>query len=246
MNQERLDFTADKDVADAVRIEASADDPKTAKALRKITRLIAETFLDEYSQFVPEEIKELLTGIEDRVLVVDELEVFAESWTGEKVRELPDQILGFQGCYFKLGRLSVVKSYREMMSKKLRRKILRRPYRKKKRLLLAAAIFLPILTEEILHQFESKSSLRSSPWLHPFSQCGTIYYRRKVLDKLGLPYRPTVFTDTQNNLYERSISLYGDDVHRVFFGSREVAATQGVRILERFGAEVEKRRRELE
>ncbi len=74
--------------------------------------------------------------------------------------------------------------------------------------------FLHNLTHEEVHQYQSKSL----PNL--FSEGGAHYYQRELKAKLGFGYVANELTEIQNRAYRILIDVYGDDVHRVYFGQK--------------------------
>lgn len=233
MTPEQENFISSKDIADSIRIEASIIPPKKEAILQETAKLITETFVDKYGQFIPEKTKRLLKGIEKRVFFVKDPSLIASTWVKEaetKVEtERPKERIILDGnCVF-LGSLSFIETPAHVwqkLSSEFQAEILKNfEGDQEESEMFARGLFLaPVLTEEILHQ------LHDSNLPNLYSHCGICYYSKEILDKLEIPYsfsdKATILTE----YYDHFIQLFGDDVHSLFFDRYSIPALRRFRI----------------
>jgi hypothetical protein len=213
MNKE-LSFIVSRDVADSIRLEASEIGPKLEREIRTYVREADLELLRFWGKFIPENTKERVKGIEDRIVVLERgaFECMKSDWAG--FEECLPSVLG--SC-FVLGKI-VAMSDRESFWNQMYSSFAKQTMTDQLGSAERAKEFLSRLAmrEAIIHEIPHQYQDCSQP--EGFLECGARYYQRMIMNKLRWGYGRSVSDDAKVNFYERLIQQDGEVVHQKFFG----------------------------
>jgi hypothetical protein len=133
-----IEFIADRDMADSIKLEASVLHPRAEQNIKFGTKKIRDAFVDTYKPFIPEETLHATREIEDRVLVMEPA-VFKnklKSWC-QLPNDASERSSGgyLAGVNFHEGKIMAFNNpfgYLDQFSKELKREIIKECVVKKK------------------------------------------------------------------------------------------------------------------
>lgn len=213
-------FVADRDMVDSLKMELSGITPRLADVLRQKAIAIQAEVVNQYGEFIPPSTLHKTKGIEDRIIVCsgNGFQLFDQAWTSTRVKE-PMRI---RGKIYRNGYLMVFDDPLhtwEFIDEEAREREIRRGTRagytqEQVKIALCRIYLHRSLGHEIIHQYQDWSL--HSGFLEPAVE----YYVSEILERLGLNYFDQgEIQDAMASTYQFLIDRFGNDIHRIFFGS---------------------------
>ena len=239
--EELRNFVADRDITDSIRMESAALSPRGDAHIKSEVRAISSTLVADYGDFMPPNRRELLSGIDDRVIVMSEaaVDTFSAVWrlrdepetTGKEIR------IGVKGATPRVGFLSVVSNPLDVwdtLPDEIKNLLLKMSDGDQTgaEAFFSMTSFCSTLSEEVIHQFQDFTLPRA------FTECGVKYYKYQGMEKLGWPFMKGQPDELRVGFYSRLINIHGDDVHKAFFGSPDISYYDRSQVVDRFTPEV--------
>lgn len=211
-----------QEAVENVKLEASIVSPTEAANVTSLAILISQTINSEYGKFIPQKTKVVNFDLGKRVIVTDDLTTFDKSWTPNASTPLTPQEVN--GISFQDGGLIVIENPERDWGRCC-------PHCKAKdieilgsepkaRELYKGRYYTTFIAHEEVHQYQD--------WTLPdeFKETGAYYYTSILARKLGHNPIGDELAAKRYNAYEALLNKYGDDVHKVFFGSAENIRTK--------------------
>jgi hypothetical protein len=204
------------EITDSVKLESSVLPPQEMLEVKSVARQIAETIVKTYGDVIPPERLERNKDIAERVVITDDVGVFAYEWEPE-VRSSKTPLETVRGASFQEGGIITILDPRLAWEKLS-------PYSKEIYIeeegdeLSAKQQYMreflgSLLVHELLHQYGNWDEEQE------FLECGVGYYQEQLLRFLHIPYYPSEQREIRNEFYASLRNKYGEDVDRVFFGT---------------------------
>jgi hypothetical protein len=207
-------FTAAREVADNLRLEASIATPEQQKDLHDAALSIKTSIIQHYGPHILAEALERSAHIEDRIVVMDKgtFDQFYGEWDGSGDKPA-DSILA---ATFSHGDVIALKDPNEAWhtfdNDAQRRLVQQFGDEATARRMVANVSVIDNLTHEVVHQFQD-NSLPSF-----FLEIATRYYQRQTTSELRFGHIDIPAMDDSAALYGEAIGRYGEAVHDVYFG----------------------------
>jgi hypothetical protein len=208
-------YVADMETVDTLRHELSSISPGMQKNVHKLTQLVTTHTLDTYGDLIPVPTRDLIEHIPDRVIVTDPeaFDTFAANWVSSE--EAPHASAG--GLFHGLGHIIVTKDP-SIVVQNIPAGLVRRIAGRDgpDRIVGPEAIsvlYQDTLSHEPFHALQDQDL----PWY--VSEIGAYFYQTEIQDTQGIPGLDTLHKVGAADFYGDLIDKYGDDVHRLFFGS---------------------------
>lgn len=204
----------DREVFDALRIEASAITPRGLVGVRRFAQEIEQSINTNWGQYIPEELREERAHLADRILVVpkDQQNTFVAAWSGDD--ENNDRNLGVR---LKRGNLVVVNnphSYWEGFTEEDKQEMARHfGTEARARQLIGIWTLRDILLHEAIHSY-ARDGLPL--W---FDETATSHYQRFINRQERRFHIVTEQKEKQADFYEGLLQKHGDIPHKMFFGA---------------------------
>jgi hypothetical protein len=207
-------FTADRDIADSLKLEMGFTTPEQNGFLKNTVNKIQSTFVETYYDLIPHE-KLLDAGnISDRVIVAqsEQFKIFYSEWNSTGI--FPSEYT--RGSFFPRGKLmafdnpiTIWKSYGEE-AKREAIKIF--GSENKARSAIISICFDDFLAHEVIHNFQGNSLPVA------FLETAARFYQRETIKKLEYGYLTIDNNEYVIEFYNGLVKEFGDDIHKVFFG----------------------------
>lgn len=221
-NTEIFEFTADRDIVDSLKIEASILAPKQEIMIKSLAQRISEIMAQNYGSYIPYTTLAKIKGIEENVLVLNTyaLQTFYNDW-GVKKEETDEQKTTneqVQGVTFTEGNVIALHdpyaSWSTLPDEIQNYFIAKCGSEEKAKDIVTQVSLTQVTLHEIIHQYHDWSLPE------PFRECGSVYYERKVCKNLLLPFYLAEDLENQRiDFYSSLVREYGNATHRIFFGS---------------------------
>lgn len=215
-------FTASRDIVDPLQLELSAVSPKEHSIWANLSATVAAKMLQRYGRFMPLSVIRRAEGVADRIIVTDTKGFigFRANWPepGQSKREILDAIKHFGQHYFE-GSINVLQT-RSAFYKTHKYGINTFFQGSEDEIQEWLRIFAgQSVIHETIHQFHRQNL----PAM--FLERGTVFYQKEVSEDTEFRLNSKFRLSEQEELdeakvYEDAISYFGNDIHRVFFGSR--------------------------
>lgn len=215
MKESSNDFLANRELVDSIKIEASSLSPHSERYIQSATSGIISALLSEYGRYILPDTYQKSSNINNRVLVAphETVQILRKEWTQQKQEHPVD------GFHCSQGHLIIVSEpdhYWQQVSDRLKNEAIEKNNGNKEqaRQYIGWMGFIGTLTHELIHNFED----HNLPDL--FLEAGVINYQREII--LYILHQGYLVNEDEENLgmvYHNMIKQYGDDVHRIFFGS---------------------------
>lgn len=231
------EFTADKEMVDSLKLDASILTPKQERQVKIVARQVASEFTSMYSQFIPPDTLEKTKGIEDRILITknDAFGIMYTDWDSEHLVPSPfnKALLGL--CFTK-GGIMALDDPRNLWNKfpKNVQEELSQEYgsEAKAKQRIMSGCLVDSITHEMVHQFQDN-------YLPDyFLECAVRYYQRQISDRLRMGHPIEDLTEERISFYKQMTKEFGDNMHHLFFGGNDSLARNT--ILARFNQEKER------
>lgn len=222
--QLNVPFIASDEMISALKSDASLFSPVSETRLQAAIPEVTGPILDIYGAYIPDTVKDLNANINKRIVVVsqDDIEAIERQWYPESP-VLDHDDLRVHGFYSEKGHLIFVTHPEEIgshdwdrMPEEVRNNWLNiygTPHRVKQE--YGLHLFSGAAVHEIIHAYQPN---HSNKYLSEGSVC---YYHRE-LDRAHpeLVYHdPNPTYALLADIYAQFVKFYGDDMHRVAFGS---------------------------
>lgn len=211
-------FVADQEMFDSLKMEVSALTPEQDKMVENFGNKVSDFIRDKYGNYIPEDKKSELVDIGKRIVITEKstYQVFSSEWDGEEVGESSDGARFLYGEFIGLNKME--DAWDRLASEDTRQSFIKR-YAGDELNAKKAFEFIVITNytiHEIVHMFQNDELPEV------LLETATRYYQQKIALELigsattfGEPY------DGYIDKYQKLIDQYGDEVHKVFFGSAE-------------------------
>lgn len=203
------------EMPDSLRAEASAMHPETQEQIKNFGTRIIDTFSRLHQEHIPLPTLERVKGMEDRIIVLDpnEYDVLFSEWSawGHPPTE------HVSGVAFTEGDLIAIRypeKWSTLNDQDKARNIELFGSEEKAKNMINGISFESAIIHEIIHKFQDDSLPEA------FQELGTSYYERYMtqqLNTLGYSNEPDV--NQRIEFYQNLLDTYGDNVHKVFFGT---------------------------
>lgn len=214
-------FVADANLMDELRAQYSVFSPEGERHLTDLAEAVNGSLTERYDRFIPDDVLDYSAGIVDRFLCVSQSDYHGlyQLWDNPS-GEIKDEVESSRGFFeAENGRIIVFAeppfwnpspdpSPEEQMAlekvggvENIRRRI-------------ATTYFVNMLAHEIVHEYHEDDL--------PFSisEAGTDYYAENISAQFGVTYGYIIgYGDAPKAFYAELVSKYGDDMHKLFFGS---------------------------
>ena len=207
-------FTAESDIADELRVEASMATPEQQKVLHDAAVSVKDSVIREYQPFIQQEALERTAHVEDRLIFMDRehFTEFYRQWDGSS--DKPAGIV--LAATFRHGDVIAFNDPAEVwhtFDAEVQSKLIQQfgDEATARRMATNISVF-DNLTHEVIHQFQDNSL----PDL--FLEIGTRFYQRQTTTGLGYGHIDYPSMDDSISLYEGAMSEYGSAVHSVYYG----------------------------
>jgi len=215
-------YTATKDMVDALRMEISSITPKQQEGLSEGIRLITDKIVTDYGRFMPPETLEVAKTTDVRTLLVhnEDFHAIYNNWASDD-----DTSVDATGVMFHEGRLSIVQDFASQKENSFnipdeesKQKFIdiSKGDEEEARNHIAEMNMGSHLAHETLHQLHAQGMPTY------FVESANFYYQRE-LDK-DMPmytFLPVDSAALAARIYQDTVEKFGDDVHKVFFGTNE-------------------------
>lgn len=233
------EFIASRDVVDSLRLEISTVQPRLQEGLGIIARKVAAIMVDKYGQFMPKAKRKVADGIEHRLLLLekDSFQTFYDAWIPREEQDYPI------AAVFRKGLITVLRdpyeAWNDIPEDERARfvEFFGSEHEAKKEVMFGNLV--SNIAHETVHQFQD--------WTNPelFFELGTRFYKQEVMREIGYGYGMDKFEERRVNFYkELTEKRWGDDVHKLFFGSLRRPYPRDV-VLGLVGADFSPRKYEL-
>lgn len=207
--------------AESIQLEASRIPPAEATKVEAVATLISQTITSMYGTFIPQETKEVNFAIGKRVIVTDDLTTFEKAWDPRSTESLPPNDVN--GISFQFGGIIAILNPEIDWGRccphcKARDVEAFGSDAAKER--YKGRYYTTFLAHEETHQYQDHSLPRE------FLETGAYYYTSVITRSLGHNPMGDDLAGRRYDAYEAWIKKYGDDVHRVFFGSVNTPITK--------------------
>lgn len=216
-------------------LKASILTPEQQEEINTAGKLIKHTFIETNRPFIPQHTLQELEAAEDRIVVMDRKSfetlhrVYDELTIGE-VRST-ERVMG---TYFPDAKLMAFPNPYEIWdftSPEVKESLIKQFGSEERAKKIEGLITLfDNLAHEIVHQFEDHSLPIA------FRECAVRYYQRETVKKFQIGYAKEEFNEERIKFYENQVQKYGEDVHKLFFGS-EIDAVRKQTILAELSTE---------
>jgi len=214
-------FTADSEITESLKVEASTLTPEESQELKLLSASIKDEVMQRYGRFLSESTRERLKGIEERIIVTDRdsFEQFSQAWQPGPVRRGKEPIPPpwITATYIPKGQLIVLKDPKEswdLIGAEEQEELIRH-YGDERAARKAAErmVLIDNVVHEVIHQCED-TELPTS-----FLELGTIYYQQPIMRKPGEAVMVPKGEEKRVAFYSHLVPKYGDAVHKLFFGT---------------------------
>lgn len=192
------DFIVDKDTSDQIITEVSDLSPHEDCEIKARIKTISDIMIEKYGKFIPDKTVSRAKSLPERVLVVDKeyFDNFRREWRPERIplTDLHIKLFDVIGGFIKEGNVILIDN--------------------------SAGHLNTQLIHESIHQFQDRNL--TSQYVktgNAFIEIGTPFYSRMVTERLGIPFYSRELDIPRDIFYSSLINLYGDNVHKLAFGS---------------------------
>jgi len=215
-------YTANRDMMDALRIEISSNTSKQQEGLKEAMQIITDKIVTDYGRFMPHTTLDLAKTIDERTLLInrDGFHPFYKNWPSSN-----ESSFDAEGAMFHEGSISVVQDFVSQKENafnitdeesKQRFIELSKGDEEEARIHLAEMNFGSHLAHETLHQLHAKGLPTY------FVESANLYYQREIENELPMyTFLPGDSNILAANFYQEVIEKFGDEGHKVFFGTQE-------------------------
>lgn len=212
-------YIADASITDSLKLEGSLLSPTEDKKSKELAIRVVSVLLAKYGEFMPRHVKDRATSVASRVMVLHE-DAFQGMWDGwevnQKTKETPYDA-DIHGGYFTEGGLMITNNpiliFDSFSDEGQKDYIAQKGGEKEARDYLGK-IEETDKAHEIVHDLHDERMPEA--WM----ECGTSYYERIVATELQLRRAVIELDERRFTFYKTTVQTYGDDVHRLFFGSK--------------------------
>lgn len=210
-------FTADRDITDSLKIEASSVSPEFNHTVQGLIPGMIKGVVDDYYPYIPTATLERLKTLPDRFVVTDE-DTYSElqdCWSGTKIKS---------GGTFKFhGNLIFIKDPKScedfwdtITAEAQLLWVNRYKTEKEAKKTVGLMSFCYLLLHEVVHSFHPTSGQISLG----FIEYGCCYYTEEVAKKNGL-VSFSLPDDWRAEIYRSFLKTQGELPHDVFFGTEQ-------------------------
>lgn len=215
-----VDFTVDKKVVDNLKLDASILTPEQDAVIKNIIRSANEKLVQMYGEYIPDEIAERVSGVEDRIIVTDSdayRELFL-NWQNFHNNLVPPG--NDSGAFFGLqGRIIAINDpsnvWEDFVPEEDRQRLTEYfGSEEKARIQTTWMALADYSIHELVHQYEDTGLPEA------FKECGARYYQREISKALDYGYLEGDLQEKRINYYRELVQTHGDSVHRLFFSGK--------------------------
>lgn len=211
-------FVADDDLMTHLKAEYSALPPGGEEKMTELGIALVDCLTQLYGQYIPERVQDNSIRIVDRLMCLrnEDFKEFHYFWIHPEEDESEDTLAG--GAFYTLhGRLMIYTPPPLQIFENLNNEVLEglnqfggiEEARKK----IAMSWVINLLSHEIVHEY-------SNDFFYELNEAGAEYYSQQMMNITGFGHgalggygeRPKAF-------YKELVEKYGEDMHRLFFGS---------------------------
>ncbi len=208
--------------AESLKLEASVLSPVEAKKIEAVATVISQTINAEYSRFIPQATMEANIDLGKRVIVTDDSVAFEQAWSLHDTTSTTPQHL--TGVSFQFGGIITVLDPEKKWSTYCSHCKAQDIQRLGSEAAAKEQYKVNYLTTTIAHEEAHQYQDFSNPGV--FRELGAYYYAAEISKRLGQRPHGDHFAGKRYDAYATLVRKYGDEVHRVFFGSVENPITK--------------------
>lgn len=208
-------FVANKDIVDSLKIEGSILPPNEQRWTEFLVGIVDEVIDKDFGQYMPPHQAIKTSGLGDRFVVVDgeSFEAIHANWSAASDGATKTLNKRAAAIYLTEGAFVVCRDplsvFRLSDADMAKRDAIRSLY------------VIDWLTHEVAHYFQDQNLPQDAAEL-AFVEAGARYYKQHISDKLHLGFEALNEIDPLAKLpklYKKLLEGYGDDSHRLFFGT---------------------------
>jgi hypothetical protein len=224
------------EIADSIKLEASALSPEDQEKIKNYAREVKEAFIGTYGSYASASKTSFLLGrelgIENRVLVLSDEQFydFKNLWAEQSADPLSESSRHKTARYFPMGELIVMSEFNEHstwifneLPQDVQNVFTERLGSSEASIqLIKEIVMYQIAAHEIIHSFQSQESFNiyegdDENIVWEFIEGGAKYYEKELMERMGRKY---IFEQEQLSdidFYKELLSRHGDKLNRLFF-----------------------------
>jgi len=205
----------DQSMADSLVAELSIATPEMQREIAQTVSRAKTIYERDYGAFMQPEFIQAAVGVEQRIIIVepDTFDAFCNNWQQDN-SEIPSNVsAGFTPIGNVIAFKDPVMHWDAFSAADQQQSAEILGGAEEAEALVCRTTLDYTATHELAHQYEANDTPVA------FSELGACYYQKTVTLQDGRRCTPNTDVDQRAAFYESLLDIYGDDVHRVFFGT---------------------------